>query len=113
MRLRPASLALLALAAALAACGSSSSSARAACSSTSLGSTTSVPGAPLRTILRVPAGNRTRRTPLVLALHFASGNGREMEQATRLTLEARRGRLDGAHPTPTPHRVWQPPGPPQ
>src|SRR4051812_31583734 len=101
MRLRLAPLALPALAAALAACGSSSSSARAACSETSLGSTTSVPGAPLRTILRVPAGIRTRRAPLVLALHFAGGSGREMEQATRLTREARRARFDVAYPTAT------------
>ena len=65
-------------------------------------------GAPLRTILRVPAENRGRRVPLVVALHFATGTGREMEQATRLTAEARRSGFDVAYPTATSDGFWQP-----
>jgi predicted alpha/beta-fold hydrolase len=69
------------------------SATRAGCTTTGR-STTSVVGAPLSTILRVPAANRTRTAPLVVALHFAGGPGRAMEQATGLTSEARRAGFD-------------------
>jgi polyhydroxybutyrate depolymerase len=65
-----------------------------------------VPGAPLRTLLRVPAGARGRRVPLVLALHYASGTGAQMEQVTRLTPEARRAGFVVAYPTATEGNVW-------
>src|SRR4051794_41811141 len=67
---------------------------------------TSVPGAPLKTILRVPVA---RRAPLVVALHFATGSGRLMERATGLTAEARRAGFDVAYPTaPASNGFWQP-----
>jgi polyhydroxybutyrate depolymerase len=69
-----------------------------------------VPGAPLDTILRVPAANRGRRVPLVVALHFATGSGQAMEQATGLTAEAQRAGFDVAYPTATSaDRWWTPP----
>jgi poly(3-hydroxybutyrate) depolymerase len=68
-----------------------------------------VPGAPLDTILRVPAANRSRRVPLVVALHFATGTGAAMERATGLTAEARRAGFDVAYPTATSSdRWWRP-----
>jgi polyhydroxybutyrate depolymerase len=71
---------------------------------------TTVPGAPLDTILRVPAANRSRRVPLVIALHFATGTGQAMERATGLTPEARRAGFDIAYPTATsPSGFWTPP----
>jgi polyhydroxybutyrate depolymerase len=69
-----------------------------------------VPGAPLDTILRVPAANRSRRVPLVIALHFATGTGEAMEQATGLTAEAERAGFDVAYPTATSSSgFWTPP----
>jgi polyhydroxybutyrate depolymerase len=69
-----------------------------------------VPGAPLDTILRVPATNRSRRVPLVIALHFATGTGEAMEQATGLTAEAQRAGFDVAYPTATSSSgFWTPP----
>lgn len=65
-----------------------------------------VAGAPLDTILRVPAGVRGRPAPLVLALHFASGSGSQMEQVTRLTPEARRSGFVVAYPSATSGGVW-------
>ena len=65
-----------------------------------------VPGAPLDTILRVPPAVRSEPAPLVLALHFASGSGREMEQTTRLTPEARRSGFAVAYPSATSGGVW-------
>jgi len=57
----------------------------------------------------VPAANRTRRAPLVVALHFATGDGRQMEKATGLTAEARRAGFDAAYPTATASNgFWQP-----
>jgi polyhydroxybutyrate depolymerase len=65
-----------------------------------------VAGAPLDTILRVPAKVRGTRAPLVLALHFASGSGSQMEQVTRLTPEARRSGFVVAYPSATSGGVW-------
>ena len=79
-------------------------SARAACTGT-VGAT--VPGAPLRTILRVPPTARGHRAPLVLALHFATGDGARMEQQTRLTPEAARAGFAIAYPTATSGGFWQ------
>jgi polyhydroxybutyrate depolymerase len=71
---------------------------------------TTVPGAALDTILRVPATNRSRRVPLVVALHFATGTGEAMEQATGLTAEAKRAGFDVAYPTATSSTgFWTPP----
>jgi polyhydroxybutyrate depolymerase len=125
-----------ALALALAACGSSSSPSASSSSSappaqTSAAATTSnasaaaggaqaggacsagakappskVPGAPLDTLLRVPAKARGHRAPLILALHFASGTGSQMEQATRYTPEARRAGFVVAYPTASANNFW-------
>lgn len=65
-----------------------------------------VAGAPLDTILRVPPSARGRRAPLVLALHFASGSGAEMEQVTRLTPQARRAGFVVAYPSAASGGVW-------
>jgi polyhydroxybutyrate depolymerase len=65
-----------------------------------------VPGAPLDTILRVPAAARHRQVPLVIALHFASGTGALMEQSTRLTPEARRAGFAVAYPTASADNFW-------
>jgi polyhydroxybutyrate depolymerase len=65
-----------------------------------------VPGAPLDTILRVPASARGHRAPLVLALHFASGTGAEMENAIRLTPEARRSGFVVAYPSASANHFW-------
>jgi polyhydroxybutyrate depolymerase len=65
-----------------------------------------VPGAPLDTILRVPAAARGKPVPLVLALHFASGSGAQMEQTTRLTPEARRAGFAVAYPSASSGGVW-------
>lgn len=65
-----------------------------------------VAGAALDTILRVPAKLRGKRAPLVLALHFASGSGAQMEQVTRLTPEARRSGFVVAYPSATSGGVW-------
>jgi polyhydroxybutyrate depolymerase len=65
-----------------------------------------VPGAPLDTILRVPASARGHRAPLVLALHFASGTGAQMEQAIRLTPQARRSGFVVAYPSASANHFW-------
>jgi polyhydroxybutyrate depolymerase len=65
-----------------------------------------VSGAPLDTILRVPARARGRRAPLILALHFASGTGAQMEQATRYTRQAARSGFDVAYPTASANHFW-------
>ena len=57
-------------------------------------------------MLRVPARARGHRAPLVVALHFASGTGSEMEQATRLTPEARRAGFVVAYPTASEGNFW-------
>jgi polyhydroxybutyrate depolymerase len=93
---------------ALAACGSSAApppqAARSDCPSAA--PATTVRGAPLDTILRVPAANRGRRVPLVVALHFATGSGAAMESNTGLTAEARRAGFDVAYPTATASNHW-------
>jgi len=123
----------IATACAVAACGSSSSgestakttaqtSAQAAATSTAAGATaaqasaacgagakappSTVPGAPLDTVLRVPAKARGHRAPLILALHFASGTGSQMEQATRYTPEAARQGFAVAYPTASEGNFW-------
>ncbi len=94
----------------LAGCGSSASKpvpAAGDCPSAAPGTT--VAGAPLDTILRVPAANRGRRVPLVVALHFATGSGAAMERNTGLTGEAQRAGFDIAYPTATSSdRWWRP-----
>jgi polyhydroxybutyrate depolymerase len=65
-----------------------------------------VPGAPLDTVLRVPSAAHGHRAPLVLALHFASGTGPEMEAATRLTPEARREGFVVAYPSASRRHFW-------
>jgi polyhydroxybutyrate depolymerase len=94
-------------------CGSSdppaASSVAAAASGCAAGTTAApskVPGAPLQTILRVPATASGQRVPLVLALHFASGSGAQMERVTRLTPEARRSGFAVAYPSASSGGVW-------
>jgi len=65
-----------------------------------------VSGAPLDTILRVPASARGHRAPLILALHFASGTGAQMEQATRYTPQAARSGFAVAYPTASADHFW-------
>jgi polyhydroxybutyrate depolymerase len=117
----------VAVAAALlvAACGSSSSStagsasassssapapasaqASPACSTSAQAPPAKVSGAPLDTLLRVPAKARGHRAPLILALHFASGTGSQMEQATRYTPEAARSGFVVAYPTASENNFW-------
>src|SRR3954451_18199220 len=79
--------------------------AQAACPSGA--STTHLARAPLQTILRIPAGERARHAPLVVALHFAGGPGRAMERATGLTAEARRAGFDVAYPTAPVNGFWR------
>jgi polyhydroxybutyrate depolymerase len=129
-----ASLAITFVAAvALAACGSSSSPSSAdqppsssgvhssaSVTSTALATTTPAPaacaagakappskvsGAPLDTILRVPA-RRGHRAPLILALHFAGGTGAQMEEATRYTPQAARAGFAVAYPTASENNFW-------
>src|SRR4051812_29542417 len=107
-------------ASALAACGSSNdrgggdlatataSNARAGCARTGGPVPASVPGAPLRTLLRVPPTAQGHRAPLVVALHFATGDGAAMERQTRLTPEARRAGFVIAYPTATAGGFWVP-----
>src|SRR4029079_3682046 len=64
------------------------------------------PGPPLDTVLRVPASARGHRAPLVVALHFAGGTGAQMEQATRLTPQARRSGFVVAYPTASSNGFW-------
>ncbi len=63
-------------------------------------------GAPLDTILRVPPRARGHRAPLILALHFASGTGAQMEQATRYTPQAARSGFAVAYPTASANHFW-------
>jgi polyhydroxybutyrate depolymerase len=65
-----------------------------------------VSGAPLDTLLRVPAKARGHRAPVILALHFASGTGSQMEQATRYTPEAARAGFVVAYPTASANHFW-------
>jgi len=65
-----------------------------------------VPGAPLDTLLRVPASARGHRAPLVLALHFAGGTGAQMEQATRYTPQAAKAGFAVAYPTASEGNFW-------
>jgi len=116
----------LASACAVAACGSSSSSGDApagqsstraaatgaaaqaspACAAGAKAPPAKVPGAALDTLLRVPAKARGHRAPLVLALHFASGTGSQMEQATRYTPQAARSGFAVAYPTASENNFW-------
>ena len=86
----------------------SAASTQAACAKRRSPSSSSVPGAPLRTILRVPEPQRVRKAPLVVALHFATGTGARMEQQTGLTSQARRAGFAVAYPTATSNGFWQP-----
>jgi polyhydroxybutyrate depolymerase len=120
MRLPAAVLALCAVS--LAACGSDSPRTTASPSPTSSARTSSgaagcpsgsptspdVPGAPLETLLRVPDASRDRPAALIVALHFATGSGAEMERATGLTDEAERTGFDVAYPTATSNGFWHP-----
>jgi polyhydroxybutyrate depolymerase len=109
----------------VAACGSSSSStasstssassaapaaasaqASPACAAGAKAPPAKVSGAPLDTLLRVPAKARGHRAPLILALHFASGTGSQMEQATRYTPEAARSGFVVAYPTASENNFW-------
>jgi polyhydroxybutyrate depolymerase len=65
-----------------------------------------VAGAPLDTLLRVPGKARGHRAPLILALHFASGTGAQMEQATQYTPEAARSGFVVAYPTASENNFW-------
>jgi polyhydroxybutyrate depolymerase len=65
-----------------------------------------VSGAPLDTILRVPPRARGHRAPLILALHFASGTGAQMEQATKYTPQAARSGFAVAYPTASANHFW-------
>ena len=130
-RPRPPVLACVCAALVVAACGSSSdppattqSAAPASATSPSTGANAStaqaspacaagaaappskVTGAPLDTILRVPPRARGHRAPLILALHFASGTGSQMEQATRYTPQARRSGFVVAYPTASANGFW-------
>jgi len=78
----------------------------AACSAGAKAPPSKVAGAPLDTILRVPARARGHRAPLILALHFASGTGAQMEQATRYTPQAARAGFAVAYPTASANHFW-------
>lgn len=54
----------------------------------------------------MPAKARGHRAPLVLALHFASGTGAQMEAATRYTPEAARSGFVVAYPTASENNFW-------
>jgi polyhydroxybutyrate depolymerase len=82
------------------------SQAGAACAANAPAPPSKVAGAPLDTILRVPARARGHRAPLVLALHFASGTGAEMEQATRYTPQAARSGFVVAYPSASANHFW-------
>jgi polyhydroxybutyrate depolymerase len=80
--------------------------ASAACSAGARAAPSKVPGAPLDTVLRVPASARGHRAPLILALHFASGTGSQMEQATRYTPQAAKSGFVVAYPTASEGNFW-------
>jgi polyhydroxybutyrate depolymerase len=92
--------------AAPAAATTSPARASAACSTGAKAPPAKVAGAPLDTVLRVPASARGHRAPLVLALHLASGTGAQMEQATRYTPEAARSGFAVAYPTASANNFW-------
>jgi len=77
-----------------------------ACAAGSKAPPSKVAGAPLDTILRVPARARGHRAPLILALHFASGTGAQMEQATRYTPQAARAGFAVAYPAASANHFW-------
>jgi polyhydroxybutyrate depolymerase len=77
-----------------------------ACAAGAQAPASKVAGAPLDTLLRVPASARGHRAPLILALHFASGTGAQMEQATRYTPEAARSGFAVAYPTASENNFW-------
>jgi polyhydroxybutyrate depolymerase len=79
---------------------------RPACAAGAKAPAGTVSGAPLDTILRVPARARGHRAPLILALHFASGTGAQMEQATRYTPQAARSGFVVAYPTASANNFW-------
>jgi polyhydroxybutyrate depolymerase len=125
--MRPALIVLALCAVSLAACGSDTPRTTAApsptanagtaasrsagedeCPSRTARSSAEVAGAPLQTLLRVPHATRSRPAPLVIALHFATGSGAEMERATGLTDEAGRAGFDVAYPTATSNGFWHP-----
>ncbi|HUR86986.1 MAG TPA: PHB depolymerase family esterase [Solirubrobacteraceae bacterium] len=85
---------------------SDASAAAGACDRSAPAPPATVPAAPLDTILRVPANVRGTRAPLVLALHFASGSGSEMEAASRATPAARRAGFVIAYPSASSGGVW-------
>jgi len=89
-----------------AAAGGSAAQASTACSAGAKAPPSTVPSAPLDTVLRVPPTARGHRAPLVLALHFASGTGSQMEQATRYTPEAARQGFAVAYPTASEGNFW-------
>jgi polyhydroxybutyrate depolymerase len=101
-------LPVLACAVVLAACGSSAAQRPTAASCPAGRDRTSVPGAPLSTILRVPAKARGHAAPLVVALHFAGGTGSQMEQAIQLTPEARKRGFVVAYPSASANHFWSP-----
>jgi polyhydroxybutyrate depolymerase len=121
---RPLAAVACAVALLVAACGSSSSDdppaqtpapaaaaasagrASAACSAGAKAAPSKLADAPLDTILRVPAKARGHRAPLILALHFASGTGAQMEQATRYTPQAARSGFVVAYPTASEGNFW-------
>jgi polyhydroxybutyrate depolymerase len=93
-------------AAATSATAASSRAASPACATGAKAPPGKVAGAPLDTLLRVPAKARGHRAPLILALHFASGTGAQMEQATRYTPEAARAGFVVAYPTASANNFW-------
>jgi polyhydroxybutyrate depolymerase len=88
------------------AAGASANQASPACAAGAKAPASKVAGAPLDTLLRVPASARGHRAPLILALHFASGTGAQMEQATRYTPEAARSGFAVAYPTASENNFW-------
>jgi polyhydroxybutyrate depolymerase len=86
--------------------GASASASSPACAAGAKAPPSRVRGAPLDTILRVPGRARGHPAPLVLALHFASGTGAQMEQATRYTPEAARSGFAVAYPSASANHFW-------
>jgi polyhydroxybutyrate depolymerase len=102
----PAQTSAPAAATSTASSNASTAQASAACSAGAKAPPAKVPGAPLDTLLRVPAKARGHRAPLIVALHFASGTGAQMEQATRYTPEAARSGFAVAYPTASRNNFW-------
>jgi polyhydroxybutyrate depolymerase len=86
--------------------GPAATTAAASVAATSCARRSRLRGAPLQTVLRVPPSARGHRAPLVLALHFAGGTGRLMEQAAQLTPQARRSGFVVAYPTASEGNFW-------